>query len=168
MPAQLGTSTLRTSEKASAEALIPFWKNSDLTASYPSNTATVVKLMHDAEYECGPDTVEEFIRKGYVTGIPTLNGQFRWRASDIAGFANALEIRRRWRWDSRMHAAKWHAFEVQHHMARTAGFEHPFEDLESTTIEDLLLLMVRADREDIRLGIRLMLSVKLAKVLENE
>jgi hypothetical protein len=40
--------------------------------------------------------------------------------------------------------------------------------LESTTIEDLLLLMVRADREDIRLGIRLMLSVKLAKVLENE
>lgn len=168
MASTIGNSRLQVSEKAAAEAVAPFWQNAGLQPSYPASTATVVKLMADAEYEVTADTVAEFLRKGYLDGVPTHNGQHKWRASDIAAFATGLETRRRWRWDSTMHAAKWCSFEIQLHMARTAGFDHPFDDLDKSTVEDLLLLMVEADQKELRQGIRLLLSLKLRGVLENE
>lgn len=168
MPATIGTSSLRISESKAAESIAPFWTNADIHPGYPASTATVVKLMSEAEYECTADTVAEFLRKGYLTGLPTRDGQFKWRASDIAAFATGLESRRRWRWDSKMHAAKWCAFEIQYHMARAAGLDHPFEDLDKCTVEDLLLLIVKADQEHIRQGIRLILAIKLKEVLANE
>lgn len=167
MPAIIGTSQLRISEPKAAEAVAPFWTNADIHPGYPASTSTVVKLMAEAEYDCTADTVAEFLRKGYLT-VPTRDGQLKWRASDIAAFATALESRRRWRWDSKMHAAKWTAFEVQLHMARAAGFDHPFDDLDKNTVEDLLLLMVKADQEHIRQGIRVLLAIKLREVLANE
>jgi len=169
MTASFGTSsTLRVDESVSAKAIASFWTHAATNPGYPASTATVVKLMAEAEYDCTSDTIAEFLRKGYISEVPTSKGQHKWRASDIASLATAMEARRRWRWDSKLHASKWTAFEIQLHMARAAGLDHPFEDLDSNTVEDLLHLMVRAEPEHVRQGIRVLLSVKLAEVIANE
>lgn len=168
MPATIAGSTLHVSEKDAAERISMLWREADVLPAYPVSDENVVNLLRAAEYLADGDTLDRYERLGYIGGVPRRNDMRRWRASDILSLMTALEVRRQWRPDSSLHAAKFHPFEIRQAQAEVAGADTCFDDLDRHTLEDLLIAMVKAGDESVRQAIRIALCVKLRGAIDAE
>jgi hypothetical protein len=134
-------------EQAATKKLEPWWHAADVHTNYPATTGDVVALLRSQEYDCSEATICEFIDAGHIQQPGRKGGRMIWWALDILGLAGALEFRRRWLPFSKLHDWKKSNFSLSLEQAEAAGRSKKsvFEDLADFSIDDLLLLMVRAD-----------------------
>src|SRR5262245_45442626 len=78
-----------------------------IEASYPCETATVIKLLQAMEYICDGDVILGLLNDKAIPPVPRINGRLAWTATNIVTAACALEARRKWKPFSTIHQAKF-------------------------------------------------------------
>lgn len=133
-----------TQEEIARQRLAGWWAAMGVVEpEYPADTATVVRLVQAAEYACDHDTVLAYLNGGVIPPVPEGdNGGHAWNATHIVTLACALEMRRKWKPFSQLHAAKFTATEKLMHVCEHGG-ESAFTDLAQYDIDALLALLVQ-------------------------
>lgn len=120
--------------------------------------AEAAELARRLGYACTPGTVLEFQRKRYLSDPGET-----WEAAHVFCLISALESRRRWLpTPCPQHDAKKSAARLEVERLVAEGVEMPVADLDSHTIEDLLLQLCQNDHRQIREALYEALRLKLA------
>lgn len=143
----------------------------DLAASVgrmvPTSSSEVVTLLAALDYAVRPDTLREFTAKRYVS--PPVDGV--WDAVAVYCLLAAMESRRRWRPEpldgsATRHRHKKTAFRVELERLTAEGVNPPIVDLDSHSVEDLLIQLVQTDCRMTREAIFEAVALKLAGLEE--
>lgn len=103
----------------------------------------MAELLRACGYDVVPGTVAEFVRKKYIADPP--EGQ--WTAPFIHAMTAALECRRRWLpTPNPKHDAKKSAMRLEIERLRGEGIDPPIHDIDSTTLEDLLIQLATSEQ----------------------
>ena len=131
----------------------------DVQETFPRDE--VVLLLRNAGYNVTPGTVAEFIRKGYI-GEPEND---EWTAQHIHALCASLESRRRWKpFPAPLHDFKKSVVRIQIEQAAANGIADPIHDLDTISLEDLLIQIAENDSRGIRETLYEAIKLKLAEV----
>ncbi len=136
-------------EQFCVEAGVPF------VESFTSAQAAELATRHD--YACTVGTILELQRKGYISAQDTE----ALSPADVYCLLGALEARRRWKPAPSRHDSKKSGIRLQIEAAQAHG-EQPIHDLDSHTVEDLLLQLTQTDNRTLREILYETLRLKLA------
>lgn len=161
-PYLLGSSDRRSLEIETARILEPLWDRAGMAPHYPATADEVINLLWAAGYEVTDKTISDFVEIGYILPPPRVAGRMVWSPAIIAEFIGSLEHRRRWQKCSPLHSWKRSAFERDQDLAEL----HAEPDIIArSTLEDLLGLILIADRPESRQALYAALRIKLRNQL---
>lgn len=136
-----------TQEQVARERIAGWWSLLGVTdPQYPTDTATVCRLLQAVEYIVTPDDVLAYVSGGIIPPVPGDGGRHEWNATNIVALAAALELRRRWHPFSRLHGHKMTAVEKVKAICEHRG-ESAFEDLAQFDLEGLLGMLVQVSHD---------------------
>lgn len=101
-------------------------------------------FLRSCDYACTPGILMRLVSREYVS-----DPRGDWRPQHVHCAAAALESRRRWQPTPSRHDAKKSAARLQIETARKEGID-VFNDLDATTLEDLLIQLTQTDQRQIR------------------
>jgi len=108
-------------------------------------------------YDCPLNTIREFTAKGYI-GDPGDT----WAPVNVYCLMAALEARRRWLRTPCVHDAKKTGVRLMLEQRLNEGINPPVDDLDSHSVEDLLLQLIGSDNRAERECLFEVLRLKLA------
>ena len=138
---------LAKTEMAATENIAQWWRDADVLPHFPMSTDTAIQLLRGQESSIDEDVAHRYIDQGRIQSPLRKSGRLTWYAIDVLLLRGALEFNRAWQPMSKLHDWKKSNFSLSLEQAQAAGRspESVFEDLADFSIDDLLLLMVRAD-----------------------
>jgi hypothetical protein len=126
---------------------------------FPCETGDTIRLVQAFGYRASPDYVFNLLEDG-IPPVARIGGKRKWLPWDVWHLLTVLESRRRWSLH-KFHDHKLTNLERLQLEAEADGRGHPFEDLDSFSAEQLILLMEGAEQQHVRHVIRLALMAKL-------
>lgn len=111
----------------------------------PVTAAEVVALLDRLDYACTPNTLAEFVRKGFISDPGDT-----WDSVSTYCLMAGLEARRRWKPAPSRHDLKKSGFRLEIERLRAEGVDPPVRDIDDHSVEDLLLQLCQCDQRAVR------------------
>ncbi len=147
-------------DTAKAEALVSgFCERTGFEVKPVYSASEVCSMLTALGYSVRLDTLREFVAKGYVSDFGD-----SWDAVAVYALSAALEARRRWTPTPSPHDFKKTAMRVEIERLRAEGIDPPIYDIDTTSLEDLLIRITGCDHRGSREALYEIILVKLEAV----